>query len=393
MKRYGRITGWGKSVPKRVLTNHDLEQMVDTSDEWIVSRTGIRERRIAGEGEITSTMSVAACQEAMERAGVTPDEIDLIIIATSSPDYFCPPVSSMVQDQLGATRAGAFTLVAGCTGFVYGLVTASQFIETGLYEKILVVGVETLSAAVDWTDRNTCVLFGDGGAAVLLEASDQPTGILSCELGSDGSDWDALIAPGYGVANPFSEKVLENREQYLRMDGRRIFRFATRKMTESVINVVQDSGLSWDDVELVIPHQANARIIELAVRRLGIDQDKVMVNIDRYGNTSAASIPLALYDALEEGRLKSGDHVVMVGFGAGLTWAAAVLHWQPEKLAPEPILVEDWPLLSSLFEQVSVTKMRNAVWGARVNARARFGDVAMAAMAPVYRWQKWLREF
>ncbi len=392
MDRYGRITGWGKSVPKRVLTNHDLEQMVDTSDEWIVSRTGIRERRIAGEGEITSTMSVAACREAMERAGVSPEEIDLIIIATSSPDYFCPPVSSMVQDQLGATRAGAFTLVAGCTGFVYGLVTASQFIQTGLYDKILVVGVETLSPAVDWTDRNTCVLFGDGGAAVLLEASDQPTGILSCELGSDGSDWDALIAPGYGVANPFSEKVLQNREQYLRMDGRRIFKFATRKMTESVINVVQDSGLTWDDIELVIPHQANARIIELAVRRLGIDQDKVMVNIDRYGNTSAASIPLALYDALEEGRLRSGDHVVMVGFGAGLTWAALVLHWQPEKLAPEPILVEDWPLLSSLFEQVSLTKVRNAVWGARVNARARFGDAAMAAMVPVHRWQKWLRE-
>jgi 3-oxoacyl-[acyl-carrier-protein] synthase-3 len=391
MKRYGRITGWGKSVPKRVLTNHDLEQMVDTSDEWIVTRTGIRERHIAGEGEITSTMSVAACREAMERAGVTPDEIDLIIIATSSPDYFCPPVSSMVQDRLGATRAGAFTLVAGCTGFVYGLVTASQFIETGLYEKILVVGVETLSAAVDWTDRNTCVLFGDGGAAVLLEASDQPTGLLSCELGSDGSDWDALIAPGYGAANPLSEKVLQNREHYLRMDGRRIFRFATRKMTESVINVVQDSGLSWDDIELIIPHQANARIIELAVRRLGVDEDKVMVNIDRYGNTSAASIPLALYDALEEGRLKSGDHVAMVGFGAGLTWAAAVLHWQPEKLAPEPILVEDWPLLSSLFEQVSITKVRNAVWGARVNARARFEDMAMAAMAPVYRWQKRLR--
>jgi 3-oxoacyl-[acyl-carrier-protein] synthase-3 len=391
MKRYGRITGWGKSVPKRVLTNHDLEQMVDTSDEWIVTRTGIRERHIAGEGEITSTMSVAACQEAMERAGVTPDEIDLIIIATSSPDYFCPPVSSMVQDRLGATRAGAFTLVAGCTGFVYGLVTASQFIETGLYEKILVVGVETLSAAVDWTDRNTCVLFGDGGAAVLLEASDQPTGLLSCELGSDGSDWDALIAPGYGAANPLSEKVLQNREHYLRMDGRRIFRFATRKMTESVINVVQDSGLSWDDIELIIPHQANARIIELAVRRLGVDEDKVMVNIDRYGNTSAASIPLALYDALDEGRLKSGDHVAMVGFGAGLTWAAAVLHWQPEKLAPEPILVEDWPLLSSLFEQVSITKVRNAVWGARVNARARFEDMAMAAMAPVYRWQKRLR--
>jgi 3-oxoacyl-[acyl-carrier-protein] synthase-3 len=297
----------------------------------------------------------------------------------------------MVQDQLGATRAGAFTLVAGCTGFVYGLVTASQFIESGLYDKILVVGVETLSPAVDWTDRNTCVLFGDGGAAVLLEASDRPTGILSCELGSDGSDWDALIAPGYGTANPLSEKVLENREHYLQMDGRRIFKFATRKMKESVVNVVQDSGLAWDDIDLVIPHQANSRIIELATRRLGIDPDKVMVNIDRYGNTSAASIPLALCDALEEGRLRSGDHVVMVGFGAGLTWASAVLHWQPEKLAPEPILVEESPLLSSLFEQVSITKVRNAVWGAQVNARARLEDVAMAAMAPIYRLQKRLR--
>jgi 3-oxoacyl-[acyl-carrier-protein] synthase-3 len=389
MRRYGRITGWGKSVPKRVLTNHDLEQMVDTSDEWIVTRTGIRERHIAGDGEITSSMSVEACREAMERAGSHPEEIDLIIIATSTPDYFCPPVSSMVQDQLGATRAGAFTLVAGCTGFVYGLVTASQFIESGLYDKILVVGVETLSPAVDWTDRSTCVLFGDGGAAVLVEASDQPTGILSCELGSDGSDWDALIAPGYGVANPFSEKVLRNREHYLRMDGRRIFKFATRKMTDAVINVVRSSGLTWDDIDLIIPHQANARIIELATRRLKVDPDKVMVNLDRYGNTSAASIPLALYDALEEGRLQSGDHVVLVGFGAGLTWAAAVLHWQPEPVEEAPILVENWPLLSNLFQPV--TWVRNAVWSTQVTARARLQDVALSAMEPISRWQQRLR--
>lgn len=389
MKRYGRITGWGKSLPKRILTNHDLEQMVDTSDEWIVTRTGIRQRHIAGEGEITSTMSVEACQKAMERAGVGPEEIDLIIIATSTPDYFCPPVSSMVQDQLGATRAGAFTLVAGCTGFVYGLVTASQFIENGLYEKALVVGVETLSPAVDWTDRATCVLFGDGGAAVLLEASDQPTGVLSCELGSDGSDWDALIAPGYGTAKPFCEEVLRNREHYLRMDGRRIFKFATRKMTESVINVVRNSGLTFDDIDLIIPHQANARIIELATRRLRVAPEKVMVNVDRYGNTSAASIPLALCDALDEGRLQSGDHVVMVGFGAGLTWAAAVLHWQPEKLAPEPILVEDWPWLANLFQPV--TTVRNAVWSTQVTARSRLQDLAMAAMAPIQQWQRRLR--
>ncbi|HET89164.1 MAG TPA: ketoacyl-ACP synthase III [Chloroflexi bacterium] len=390
MKRYGRITGWGKSVPQRILTNHDLEQMVDTTDEWIVTRTGIRERRIAGAGETTSSMAVESCRQAMERAGVGPEEIDLIIVATSSPDYFCPPVSSMVEDQLGTIKAGAFTLVAGCTGFVYALVTASQFIETGLYDKVLVVGVEKLSPAVDWTDRNTCVLFGDGGAAVLMEASDQPTGLLSCELGSNGRDWDALIAPGYGTAKPFSEEVLRNRDHFLRMDGRRVFKFATRKMTDSVINVVQASGLSWDDIDLVIPHQANARIIELAVRRLGIEEDKVMVNVDRYGNTSAASIPLALCDALEQGRLQSGSHVVLVGFGAGLTWAAAVLHWQPERGIEGPILVENWPLLSNLFQPV--TRVRNAVWSTQVNARARLQDLAMAAMTPINQWQRRTRD-
>jgi 3-oxoacyl-[acyl-carrier-protein] synthase-3 len=295
----------------------------------------------------------------------------------------------MVQDQLGATRAGAFTLIAGCTGFVYGLVTASQFIEAGLYDKVLVVGVEKLSSVVDWTDRNTCVIFGDGGAAVLMEASEQPTGILSCELGSKGDDWDALIAPGYGTAKPFSEETLRNREQYLRMDGRRVFKFATRKMTDSVINVVRASGLTWDDIELVIPHQANARIIDLAVRRLKIDPEKVMVNVDRYGNTSAASIPLALCDALEEDRLESGDHIVLVGFGAGLTWAAVVLHWQPEPVAEEPIAVEDWPLLSNLFQPV--TRVRNAVWSTQVAARARLQDVTLAAMMPISRWQKRLR--
>ncbi len=386
---YGRITGWGKSVPQRILTNHDLEQMVETLDEWIVTRTGIRERRIAGPDETTSSMSVEACQKAMERAGATPEEIDLIIIATSTPDYFCPPVSSMVQDRLGATRAGAFTLVAGCTGFVYGLVTASQFIQSGMYQKALVVGVEKLSPAVDWTDRGTCVLFGDGGAAVLVEASDQPTGILSSELGSQGKDWDALIAPGYGTAKPFCEEVLRNKEHFLRMDGRRVFKFATKKMTDSVINVVQSSGLTWDDIDLIIPHQANARIIELATRRLGVEPEKVMVNVDRYGNTSAASIPLALCDAVEEGRLHSGDHIVLVGFGAGLTWAAAALHWQPEKVDQEPILVEDWPLLSNLFQPV--TKVRNAVWSTQVNTRARLQDLALAARVPINQFQKRLR--
>ncbi len=390
MGRYGRITGWGKAVPERVLTNHDLEQMVDTSDEWIVTRTGIRERHIVGPGETTATMSVAACRRALDVAGVLPDEVDLIIIATSTPDYLCPPVSSMVQHQLGASRAAALTLVAGCTGFVYGLVTASQFIETGLYDKILVAGVETLSVGVDWTDRNTCVLFGDGGAAVLLEASDQPTGVLSCELGSDGSDWDALIVPGIGCANSLTPEALQNGEHYIHMDGRRIFRFATRKMTTAVINVVRASGLTMDDIELIIPHQANARIIELATRRLGVDAEKMYTNLDRYGNTSAASIPLALCDAVEEGRLNPGDHVVLIGFGAGLTWAATVFHWEPVPPEGAPILVEDWPLPERL-RLPTMTQVRNTIWSTQVAARARLQDATMAAATPVHRWRRRFR--
>jgi 3-oxoacyl-[acyl-carrier-protein] synthase-3 len=384
-KRYGRITGWGMYVPDRVLTNHDLEQMVDTNDEWIVTRTGIRERRIAEPGETTCTMSVAAARRALARAGVAPEELDLIVVATSTPDYFTPPVSSMVQDQLGAQKAAAFVLAAGCTGFVYALVTANQFIETGLYDKILVVGVEHLSFGVDWTDRDTCVLFGDGAGAVVMEASRQPTGLLSVELGSEGKDWDALIVPGGASAKPFSQKVLDHRDHYLKMDGRRVFKFATRAMTDSTRRVVSESGVPWNEIDLIIPHQANARIIDLAVRRLKIDPAKVIVNLDRYGNTSAASIPLALCEAVEEGRLKSGDHAVLVGFGAGLTWVATVIHWQPERMAETLILVEDWPIRQRL--EAPVTRLRNAVWNASVMVRSRLQEAATAVMLPLYTWQ------
>jgi len=384
-ERHGRITGWGMYVPDRVLTNHDLEQMVDTTDEWIVTRTGIHERRITEPGETSSTMSVEAAQRALARADVSPNELDLIIVATSSPDYLTPPVSSMVQDQLGAQRAAAFTLAAGCTGFVYALVTADQFIATGMYDKVLVIGVEHLSMAVDWTDRDTCVLFGDGAGAVVVESSYQPTGVLSAELGSEGKDWDALIVPGGGSARPFREETLAKREQYLRMDGRRVFKFATRAMTDSTLRVVRQSGLSWDDIELIIPHQANARIIDLAVRRLKVDPAKVMVNLDRYGNTSTASIPLALCEAVDQGRIRSGDHIVMVGFGAGLTWAAAVVHWQPEKVGECPILVEDWPIRERLRQPV--TRLRNAMWSAGVILRSRFQEASTALLLPLYTWQ------
>jgi 3-oxoacyl-[acyl-carrier-protein] synthase-3 len=357
------MTGWGKYLPERILTNFDLEKMVDTSDEWIRTRTGIKERHIAAPGETCSTMSLAAARQALAVAKLSPSEVELIIVATSSPDYFVPSVASMIQDQLGAKNAPAFSLVAGCTGWVYALATASQFIQTGAYRNALVIGTEHLSIGVDWTDRNTCVLFGDGSGAVILEASDQPTGMLAFELGSDGSDYDALILHGCAGAHPPSHEVINQRLHYLRMDGRRVFKFATRVMANSVRKVVTASGLTIEDIALIIPHQANDRIIELARRRLRVSPDKVMVNIDRYGNTSAASIPLALVDAIDEGRIKSGDHLVFVGFGAGLTWAAAAFHWEPQEPTAIPVL--DWPMRERLSRPVA--KARTALWSARVN--------------------------
>jgi 3-oxoacyl-[acyl-carrier-protein] synthase-3 len=373
MSRYARITGWGKYLPERVLTNFDLEKMVDTSDEWIRTRTGIRERRIAAPGETCCTMSLASARKALAMANLPPSEVDLIIVATSSPDYLVPSVASMVQDQLGAAKTPAFSLVAGCTGWVYALVTATQFIQTGSYRNALIIGTEHLSVGVDWTDRNTCVLFGDGSGSVVLEASEQPTGILAFELGSDGSGYDALIFPGCGGANPPSHEVINQKLHHLRMDGRRVFKFAASVMADSVRRVVTASGLTADDVDLIIPHQANDRIIELARRRLRMAPEKIMINIDRYGNTSAASIPLALVDAIEEERIKSGDHVVFVGFGAGLTWAAAALHWEPQEPAAIPVL--DWPVRERLTRPVA--KARTALWSARVSLATKIQPVLL----------------
>jgi 3-oxoacyl-[acyl-carrier-protein] synthase-3 len=322
---YSKITGWGMSVPERVLTNHDLVQMVDTSDEWIMTRTGIRERRIAGEGETTSTLSVAAGRQALEQAGLAPDELDLIIVATSSPDYFLPPVSSQVQHALGATRAGAFTLVAGCTGFVYALATAHQFIATGAYRNVLVIGTEIISRFLNWQDRNTCVLFGDASGAVVLQASDQPSGVLSFVLGSDGSQAEALIVRGMGSAMPATHEVLDNHLHQIEMDGPAVFKFAVRVLGRAAAEAAAAAGLTTEDIELFIPHQANLRIIEAARRQLDLPPEKVFINLDRYGNTSAASIPVALYEAIESGRVKEGDTLVLVGFGGGLTWAAVTL--------------------------------------------------------------------
>lgn len=322
---YGRITGWGKYVPRRVVTNAELEKLVDTTDEWITSRTGIKERRIASPDEPTSFISVEAGKRAMEVAGIAADDLDLIIVATSSPDYLLPPVSSQVQHMLGA-KCGAFSVVAGCTGWMYALTVAQQFIQSGAYQTILVIGAEEVSFAIDWTDRSTCVLFGDGAGAVVMQASSTPTGVLAFELGSDGSGAEALIVKGGGVRSPMSHDVIDRRDNYIRMDGREVFKFATRVLGRSLMNVLAQAGLSPNDIALFIPHQANARIVEAAARFMNIPEDRFYMNIQRYGNTSAASVPIALVEAIEEGRCKPGDTLALVAFGAGLTWASAVVH-------------------------------------------------------------------
>jgi 3-oxoacyl-[acyl-carrier-protein] synthase-3 len=323
--KYGRIVGWGKYAPARVLTNADLANMVDTSDEWIVTRTGIRRRHIAGEGETTATMSVAASRAALTQAGLSPADLDLIILATTSPDHLLPAASSLVQESLGA-KCGAFQLQAGCTGFVYGLAAAQAFISTGLHKNVLVIGAETISRNVDWKDRETCVLFGDGAGAVIVQACDEPTGVLSFVLGSDGSGAPYLRI-NMGAHEVITPETIQRGDHLVRMNGREVFKFATRVMGQAATEAILQAGMSLSDIDLLIPHQANLRIIELAARHLGLPMGKVLVNIQDYGNTSAASIPIALVEAIEQGRCKEGDNLCLVGFGAGLTWAAAVVRW------------------------------------------------------------------
>jgi 3-oxoacyl-[acyl-carrier-protein] synthase-3 len=328
--------GWGKYVPDKILTNNDLAELVDTSDEWILARTGISERRVAGPKESTFTMALRAAQEALEVANIDPRALDLIIVSTATPDYSFPATACLVQDALGATRAGAFDLEAGCAGFVYGLSIASQMIATGAYEHILVIGAETLSRVLDWTDRATCVLFGDGAGAFLLQASDVPGGVLSCVLGADGSGGQLLIIPAGGSRQPASPDTVSRGLHYVQMRGREVFRFASRIMSKATREAVRRANLTTADIDLFIPHQANLRIILSAAKELRIPRERVFVNVQKYGNTSAASIPIAFCEAIEQERLKPGDHLVLVGFGAGLTWAAAVVKWQPPPPAPPP---------------------------------------------------------
>lgn len=322
------ITGTGSAVPDRVLTNHDLERMVDTSDEWVTTRTGIKERHIAGDGEFTSTFATRAAEGALQMAGVRADELDQIIVATVTPDFPFPATACIVQHNLNATKAAAFDISAACSGFLYGLSLADKAIRCGAASKILVIGAEVLSRIVDWTDRNTCCLFGDGAGAVVVEAREGESGILSTHIHSDGSYWELLCQRGCGNRNPATQKTLDDRLVYISMQGNEVFKLAVRAMEEVAHEALNTNNLTVADIDLFIPHQANRRIIDAIGKRLGLDGDKVYINLERYGNTSGASIPLALDEANRSGRIKKGDLLLFDAFGGGLTWGSVVLRWQ-----------------------------------------------------------------
>ncbi|NTV49732.1 MAG: ketoacyl-ACP synthase III [Geobacteraceae bacterium] len=323
-----RITGTGSALPGKILTNADLEQMIDTSDEWITTRTGIKERRIAADGEYTSTFAAEAGRSAMAMAGVKPEEIDLIILATVTPDFPFPSTACIVQDLLGATNATAFDLSAACSGFIYGLSIAEKYIRSGAAQKILVIGSEVLSRVVDWQDRNTCVLFGDGAGAVVLEASDGDHSLLSTHTFSNGAYWNLLYQPGSGSRNPATDsRTIDERLIYLTMEGNDVFKYAVRGMEDVALMALDANGLSPSDISLLIPHQANRRIIDATAKRLGLDSDRLFTNLQNYGNTSSASIPIALDEANRQGVLKPCSKLLLVAFGGGFTYGSALINW------------------------------------------------------------------
>lgn len=323
-----RITGTGSSLPGKILTNAELETLVDTSDEWITTRTGIKERRIAGEGEYTSTFAAEAGRRALEMSGVHPEEIDLIILSTVTPDFPFPSTACIVQDLLGAKNATAFDLSAACSGFIFGMSVAEKYIRSGAAQKILVIGSETLSRIVDWKDRNTCVLFGDGAGAVVLEAADGGHSLLSTHTFSNGSYWNLLYQPGSGSRNPATDRrTIDEGKIYVTMEGNEVFKHAVRAMEEASLKALEANSLSSSDISLLIPHQANRRIIDATAKRLGVGTDRLFTNLHRYGNTSSASIPIALDEVNRQGVLKPDDKLLLVAFGGGFAYGSALVNW------------------------------------------------------------------
>jgi 3-oxoacyl-[acyl-carrier-protein] synthase III len=327
MAKNAVITGWGYYAPSHVLTNADLERIVDTSDEWITSRTGIKERRIASDSETTSTMSIRAARAALEKARLRAQEVQLVIVGTASPDYLFPATACLVQAEIGATRAGAFDVEAACTSFISGLAIARGMIVSGAIDNALVIGAETLSRLLNWKDRTTCVLFGDGAGAVILEATNASVGIESTVLHGDGSKGDLLMVPAGAAKMPATANTVERGQHFITMAGGEVFKLAVKSMADAAEEAIADAGLTLDDIDIMIPHQANLRIIDGVAKRLRFPPEKVFVNIQRYGNTSAASIPIAICEAEATGRLRRGDKVLLVAFGGGFTWGASVLEW------------------------------------------------------------------
>ena len=326
-KRTVSIIGTGSYVPERVLTNKDLEAMVETSDEWITTRTGIKERRIAADNEYTSDMAAKAALKAMEQAGITADEIDLIIVATVTPDMAFPSTACFVQKLIGAHRAACFDISAACAGFLYALEIAQQFITSHTYETVLVIGAEKLSGIVDWTDRNTCVLFGDGAGAAILRNRSGSHGVITTYMGADGNYTDILSIPGGGCRNPITAANVDQRLNTIKMAGKEVYKQAVNAMLTAAQTALEQSGLTPDDLACIIPHQANIRIIEAIAERMNVPLERFLINLDRYGNTSAAAVAIALDEANRTGRMKVGDYVLLVVFGGGLTWASSVIQW------------------------------------------------------------------
>lgn len=327
MQIRGRITGTGSYAPERVLNNFELEKMVDTSDKWITERTGIKERRIAKVSEAASDLGVEASKRALQSAGIKPKKIDMIIVATVTGDMPVPSTASFIQSKLGAKDAAAFDLNAACSGFLYGLSVADSFVRAGEFKKILLVGTEVLSKFTDWEDRSTCILFGDAAAAVVIEATEKDRGIMSIHLYSNGNLWDLLYLPGGGSRYPPSKETLKERVHYIKMKGNETFKIAVRTLEKLVRDTLKANKLNPSDLSLLIPHQANLRIIQATAKRLNLSMDKVVVNLNKYGNTSSASVPMALDEAVRTGRIRQNDYILLEAFGGGHTWASALIKW------------------------------------------------------------------
>jgi 3-oxoacyl-[acyl-carrier-protein] synthase-3 len=351
---YAHITGWGMSVPEKVLTNDDLSKIVDTNDQWIRERTGIRQRHIAKEGQTSASLGAEAAFNALKVANLAPTELDLIICATSTPEHIFPATACLIQDQIGATKAGAFDLSAACSGFIYALHLGAQMIKSGAMKSVMVIGSETLSRVIDWKDRTTCILFGDGAGAFILQASERPGGVFGGVMHSDGSGGDSLMIPAGGSKLPATEITVHAGQHFIHMDGNEVFRFATRVMASATKEACAASGWKLEELNKVVPHQANIRIIEAAARGLKMPIDRFVINLDNYGNTSTASIPIATVEAVEKKMISGNDKLVFVGFGAGLTWGALAVQWTgpfPEQKPVHPEVYKWWARVRSFLRR------------------------------------------